>query len=142
VEQGLTTFWAEVRDGLLPEYGQERGKRDWQKARRRDLFAKELGVSGRTLKGFLNGNQRGLGEDARSALFIKMPALQRRYHELVRSGQQPDRADVGTGRSNDLYIQLTLQFEGSDEPPKTLTARLPPSQEKIVTLKIVSGRVA
>ena len=135
-------FWTEVRRELRPNYGQEPGKRDWQKARRRDEFAKELGLSGRTLKSFLNGNQAGLGGDARSALFAKMPALERRYHKLVRPGLPPDPAEVETGRSNELYIQLTLQFEGSEEPPKTLTARLPPGREKAVILKINSGRVA
>lgn len=137
------TFWAEVRRELWPTYGQEPGKRDRQKALRRNALAKELELSGRTLKGFLNGNQAGLGEDARLRLFGKMPPLERRYNDLVgRHGTQPYRTDLRTEHGNELYIQLTLQFEGSDEPPKALTARLPPGREGVLTLKIDSGRVA
>jgi hypothetical protein len=139
----LAIFWVEVRKELWPSYGQEPGKRDWRKARRRNDLAKELGLSGRTLKGFLNGNQAGLGENARLKLFVRMPGLERRYRDLVgRPGPPLDRADVETGRRDELYIQLTLQFEGSTEPTTTLTARLSPGREKIVTLKIDSGRVA
>jgi hypothetical protein len=143
VKQGLATFWEEVRSELRPNYGQETGKRDRQKAQRRNDLAKQLRLSERTLKGFLNGNQTGLGEDARIALYGIIPGLQRRYAALVgRPDLPPVRSDAATGRSNELYIQLTLQLEGSDEPPKTLTARLPPGRERIVTLKIESGRVA
>ena len=142
MKPALTTFWAEVRQELLPTYGQEAGKRDSQKMRRRNDLAEELGLNARTLKGFLNGNQKSLGEDARRKLFDKMPALERRYHDLVgRPGLQPERPDVATGR-NELYIQLTLQFEGSGEPPQMLTARLPPGREGVLTLKIDSGRIA
>lgn len=143
MKPALTTFWAEVRSELRPNYGQEPGKRDRQKAQRRNDLAKTLSLSECTLKGFLNGNQAGLGEDARIALYRIMPSLQSRYAELVgRTDLPPDRTNVEAGRGNELYIQLTLQFEGSGEPAKTLTARLPPGREKIVTLRIESGRVA
>jgi hypothetical protein len=143
VRPEIVAFWVEVRNELRRNYGQEPGRRDWQKALRRNDLAKELGLSGRTLKGFINGNQAGLGRDALLRLFGKMPALQRRYAELGgRPDLAPGRAHVETRDRNELYIQLTLQLEGSGEPPKTLTARLPPGREGLLTLKIDSGRVA
>lgn len=143
VKPEIANFWEEVRRDLRRDYGQDPGKRDRKKAGLREHLARDLRLSGRTLKAFLNGNQAGLGPEALFALLAKMPALKLRYMEAVGS---PDGSLISlalpTGEDHGLHVQLTLQFEGPDGPPKMLTVHLPPGREGILTLKIDSGRVA
>lgn len=139
----IANFWKEVRHDLLQDYGQHPGKRDRKKAQLREQLAKELRLSGHTLKAFMNGNQAGLGREALFTLLAKMPALRLRYAETVGSPDgSPNSLGLATEDNRGLHVQLTIQFEGSDDPPKTLIAHLPPGREGVLTLRIDSGRVA
>ncbi len=143
VKPEIAQFWVEVRQDLRQEFGQDPGRRDRNKAVLRDRLAQYLRLSGRTLKAFLNGNQEGLGAEALLRLFAKKPALWRRYIEAVSASDGSwgflalaPRADHG------IHVQLAFQFEGSDDPPQTMAAHLPPGREGVLTLKIDPGRVA
>ena len=141
----VAKFWEEVRLELLRVYGQDPGKRDREKALQRERLAKEFRLSSRTLKGFLNRNQKGLGEQARFALFAKMPAFELRYRQATGGQMVVPVSRNGAAEYKDdrgLYIQLTLQIEGFDDPSPPITARLTPGREGILTLKIDAGRVA
>jgi hypothetical protein len=144
VKPEIANFWEQVRRDLRRDYGQDPGKRDRKKARLREDFARDLRLSGRTLKAFLNGNQAGLGREALFTLLSKMPALRLRYIEMVGSPDGfPNSLALPTEDDHGRHVQLTLQFEGFADPPQTLTAHLPPGREGVLTLRIdSSGRVA
>jgi hypothetical protein len=134
-------FWKEVRRQLRGDLGQERGKRDKNKALRRARLAQELKLSDVTLRSFLNGNQATLGPEALFVLFAKAPHLKNRYEEATGKSSravktQQQKLDRG------LLIQMTFQFEGSDDPPRSLTARLPAGRAGTLTVKIDRSRIA
>ena len=137
----IANFWEDVRQALRPEYGQESGQRNREKARLREQLASELRLSSRTLKGFLNGNQASLGQEALFALFAKLPGFEARYREAT-GRQQFDAANGTPPQDRGVYIQMTLQFDGSDNPPRSLTARLPQGRQGVLTIKIGPSRVA
>ena len=141
MRQEIANFWEDVRQALRANYGQESGERNREKARLRKQLASELRLSSRTLKGFLNGNQASLGQEALFTLFTKLPGLEARYREAT--GQQHIDAASGTPpQDRGIYIQMTLQFDGSDDPPRSLTARLPQGRQGVLTIKIDPSRVA
>jgi len=130
-------FWKEVRRQLRGDLGQERGKRDKNKALRRALLARELKLSDVTLRSFLNGNQATLGPEALFALFAKAPHLKSRYEEAtVKSSPAVKKID------RSLLIQMTFQFEGSDDPPRSFTARLPAGRAGTLTVRIDRSQTA
>ncbi len=82
----------------------------------------------------MNGNQAGLGQEALFKLLERMPALQAHYATAI---GRP----FLVGIEQKGYIQITIEFEGAEEPPKSLTARLPPGEEGVLRLKINSERI-
>jgi hypothetical protein len=139
----VRTFWEEVRASLRPEYGQDAGKRDRTKASRREQLAHELRLSPLTLKGFINGHQLGLGREALLPLFTRFPALKDRYQVAAGRADQPSSSpNPRESGGLDPWIQLTLQFEGFDDSPRSFTTRIPPRGQGAVILRIDSGRVA
>jgi len=141
----LSGFWDEARLALGQFCGQDSGKRDKRKLRAREQLATECGLSSRTLKGFLNGYQKTLGHEALTVIFERIPALEARYKAATgRSSrpQAPPDEKAGATADHQLYVQMTLQFETSDDQPQSWTAHLPPGREAVLTLRIVGRRLA
>ena len=137
----MVKFWAEVREKLRSGLGQEAGKRNKQTAIQREQLASELGLSSVTLKSFLNGNQATLGLEALFALFARLPALEARYKKALT--KQNGSGKAGKGKADQgLRIQMTLQFEGSNDPPKLLSARFPAGRQGVLTVIIDPRRIA
>jgi transcriptional regulator with XRE-family HTH domain len=139
----IDAFWEHVRSELRRDCGQDDRKRNRKKALRREQLAKQLGLSSGTLKGFLNGNQAALGREALFALFLILPALEVRYKEATGhpngfSGSSTRALGDGPG----VHLQMTFQFEGSENQLDSLTTRLPPGRECVLTVRISPGRVA
>ena len=135
-------FWSEVRQQLLPAYGQSPGKRDRGRAALRRRFADELRIPMSTLKGFLNGHQKTLGEDVLPVLFSKIPDLEGRYPKFVLDRATSSAQGEGVNYIAGNQVQITLKLEGSDEPAISQTARLPPGRAGILTVKVEPQRVA
>lgn len=135
----IAKFWEDLRQELRRDYGQESGRRNREKVRLREQLARDLQLSSRTLKGFLNGNQASLGSTALFAVFARRPDLGMRYIEAM--GQQSSADTVGVPGGG-VYIQLTLQFDGSDDSSKSFTARIPEGRQGVLTVKIDPRRVA
>ena len=136
--------WNLIRADLRGRFGQN-GKRDRNKVRQRKELARELHLSDHTLKGFINGKQKSLGEIARVILLEKMPALALPYRQALPGSPSAEtndsRGDDSAGNQSS-YVQLTLQFDGLDSQPTPLIAHLPPGREGVLTLKIVTVRLA
>jgi hypothetical protein len=132
-----------IRDDLRERFGQN-GKRDRNKVRQRKDLASELQLSDHTLKGFINGKQKSLGENARVVLLKKMPALALLYRQALGGLSGGTTVDSGgESRANQgSYIQLTLQFDGLDDQPTPVIAHLPPGKEGVLTLRIATARLA
>jgi hypothetical protein len=141
----MAKFWTGVRHELRQQYGQESGKRDRNKALQREQLAQEIGLATRTLKGFLNENQAGLGPRALVALLEKIPALELLYQEAMghhNGSTTLSSGGTGTRADHGFHVQMTLQFDGFDDQPEPLVAHLPPGRQGVVILRIDSGRVA
>jgi hypothetical protein len=142
----IAEFWDVVRLELQRNYGQDQGKRDRKKALQREQLAKDLRLSSRTLKGFLNGNQKSLGQEPLFALFAKMPAFEQRYREATGRQQGPSvprgGGAAGSKDVHGLHVQMTLELVGFGDQPRPITARLTRGREAVLTLKIDEGRVA
>jgi hypothetical protein len=141
----IARFWKDARLELRQFCGWEPGKRDRKKTLLRDQLAMEFRRSSRTLKAFLNGHQKSLGQEALFGLFARMPALEARYKQATgRRNGPPASPDAGIGSKTEygLYVQMTLQFDGFDDQPLSLTAHLPAGREGVLTLKIEAVRVA
>jgi hypothetical protein len=146
VKPQMTSFWEEVRSELHRLYGQDSGKRDRKKMRVREQLAKEFGLNSRTLKGFLNGHQKTLGQGALFGLFARLPALEARYKEATGQHNGPRASPEGSIGPADidhqLYVQMTLQFDGFDDQPQSATAHLAPGREGVLTVRIGARRLA
>ena len=141
VDREIAKFWADLREELRRGLGQEAGKRNKRTAIQREQLASELSLSSVTLKSFLNGNQATLGREALFALFVRTPGLEARYKKALT--KQNGSAKGGKRKADHgLRIQMTLQFEGSHDLPKVLSARFPAGRQGVLTVIIDPRRIA
>jgi hypothetical protein len=140
-EPDFLPFWTNVRQLLLSEYGQD-GARNRETMRRRAALASDLGLEDVTVRAFLNGSQKTLGESPRKKLCARRPDVARLYEEHeARSGHALD--TIGTEispQSEKNLIQLTLQFEGFDSfDVRPITIKLDPGREGLINLRVKAG---
>jgi hypothetical protein len=144
-EPDLRPFWQTVRELFSIAFGQ-RGLRNRETMRRRVAFAEQLGLQDVTVRAFLNGSQRTLGENARRLLCEEVPELSRLYTHcrLAAVGCREPQDDLGDSgpsvESSD--IQLTLQFEGFDQSVETLVLRLPPGRAGLLSLTVKAAKLS
>jgi len=144
-EPDLCPFWQTVRELFSIAFGQM-GLRNRETMRRRVAFAEQLGLQDVTVRAFLNGAQRTLGENARRLLCEQVPELSRLYKahcRLAEVGCREPHDDMGASgpsvESSD--IQLTLQFEGFDQSVGTLVLRLPPGRAGLLSLTVKAAKL-
>jgi hypothetical protein len=137
-EPDLTEFWKSVRELLFKECGQA-GKRNRQTMLQRRRLAENLGLEDVTIRAFLNGSQKSLGEFSRRRLCSKWPVIEKMYYEscgatphapLVSGAESASHPDEGPAA-----CQLTLEFEGFDTPILPISFRIRPGRESVVNVK-------
>jgi hypothetical protein len=79
----IREFWNQVRDELRPVCGQIDHKRDRRKFENRKRLAEELKINDKTLKGFMNGSQKGLGAVVLPKLLELYPNLRENYQWIA-----------------------------------------------------------
>jgi hypothetical protein len=137
----LTEFWKKTRSEVRQICGQEHGRRERSKVELRGELARECGVSSQTIKGFLNGYQKTLPHPALVKLFSRIPGLEAQYNRAtgLSNGTALSRSE-GTEQNRE-YVQMTLHFDGFDNAPEPVRARIPQGREGFVTVKIGLSRV-
>ena len=135
-DENLIGFWNDVRALLLPEYGQE-GRRSKEMASRRKALSSEIRVPDATMRGFLNGHQKSLGDGPRRRLCAKRSEIATLYANHCADESVPEAAD-DAAKSSEQGIQLTLQFDGFG-PDEPIAFRIPPDSQGQIVLKFRTG---
>lgn len=99
----------------------------------------ELGLEDVTLRGFINGKPKTLGEPALRVLLAKSRDLEKLYkrHRIIEApADQPvEPADLA-GEDEALGVQLALNFDGFDFQVPPITIKLEPGSEGTVTIRL------
>jgi hypothetical protein len=138
----MLNFWELARSELRELCGDDPKKRD--RTGLREELARELRQNGRTFNGFLNKHQKSLGSDALPGLFARIPRLRTLYEQATgrawsAASGEAGAASTGAGQH---YVQMTLQFEGFDDQPQSMTAHIPAGREGVLILRIAARRPA
>jgi hypothetical protein len=142
-EPGLLSFWSSVREVLCIAYGQD-GHRQRSRMRAREELAEGLGLQDVTLRGFINGKPKTLGDVALRRLLAKCPDLDRLYNLHRTIEESGEKAPSGASESairqeQPTGVQMELVFEGFEVRGAPVKLRLPPGNEGVVSLKLKAG---
>jgi hypothetical protein len=134
VASSMDAFWTDLRRLLCDRYGQAAGRRDRRVVAARKELAGRVQVPEKTLIGFMNDYQKTLPFTVLVELFNEFPGLKERYEAAL--GQHL--AFQGASRpSARMYVQMEFQFDGFDDSPQTVTARIPAGREGTVSVRFV-----
>ena len=127
-EPDLGLFWHTARELLVLACGQS-GRRNRETMRRRRAWAEELGVEDVTVRAFLNGIQRTLGENPRQRLCARVPELARIYKTCL---------ELATcAVSEPSAVQLILKLEGFVPTQSPIGLKLPPGRACLINLSVM-----
>lgn len=133
----LTAFWVAARKQLFAEYGQA-GRRNRQRMAERQELATELGLRDVTVRAFLNGSQKSLGEFSRGRLCSKYPAIGRMYEEACQLVEHAKPAKPGASEKQEASepVQIMLEFEGFETKLAPVIVRIQPGRDGFVTVRV------